>query len=148
MEAANKGALRSESKSVGLNIDLPHEQTLNKYTDISVMFHHFFVRKVMLVKYASAFICMPGGLGTMDELSEVLTLIQTHKMKPFPVVLVDSEYWRGLIDWFRDSMVGRGYIAPEDMDLLRVCDETEEVIELVQNWHLRHQITGHAAFDL
>ena len=142
MEAANKGALRSNSTSVGLNIDIPQEQKLNQYTNLSIEFHHFFVRKVMLVKYASAFICMPGGLGTMDELTEVLTLIQTNKMKPFPVVLVDSDYWQGFLNWLKDTVLKRGAISPEDLDLLRVCDEPEEVIDIVQNWHKKQEVTG------
>lgn len=142
MEAANKGALRSNSTSVGLNIDIPQEQMLNQYTNVSIMFHHFFVRKVMLVKYASAFICMPGGMGTMDELTEVLTLIQTNKMKPFPVVLVDSKYWQGFLDWLKGSVLKRGSISPEDLDLLRVCDEPEEIIDIVQNWQINHEVTG------
>lgn len=142
MEAANKGALRSNSTSVGLNIDIPQEQALNQYTNVSIEFHHFFVRKVMLVKYASAFICMPGGLGTMDELTEVLTLIQTNKMKPFPVILVDSNYWKGFLDWLKNTVLKQGSIAPEDLDLLRVCDEPDEIIEVVQNWYNNHEVTG------
>ena len=142
MEAANKGALRSNSTSVGLNIDIPQEQTLNQYTNVSIEFHHFFVRKVMLVKYASAFICMPGGLGTLDELTEVLTLIQTEKIKPFPVVLVGSNYWKGFLDWLRDTVLKRGSISPEDLDLLRVSDEPEEIIDIVQNWHKKQEVTG------
>ena len=142
MEAANKGALRSNSTSVGLNIDIPQEQALNEYTNLSIMFHHFFVRKVMLVKYASAFICMPGGLGTMDELTEVLTLIQTNKMKPFPVVLVDSSYWQGFLDWLKGSVLKGGAISPEDLELLRVCDEPDEIIDIVQNWYNNHEVTG------
>ena len=142
MEAANKGALRSNSTSVGLNIDIPQEQTLNQYTNVSIQFHHFFVRKVMLVKYASAFICMPGGLGTLDELTEVLTLIQTKKIRPFPVVLVGSNYWKGLLEWLKDSVLKRGAISPADLDLLRVCDEPEEIIDIVQNWHNNQKVTG------
>lgn len=142
MEAANKGALRSNSTSVGLNIDIPQEQMLNQYTNISIMFHHFFVRKVMLVKYATAFICMPGGLGTLDELSEVLTLIQTDKIRPFPVVLVGSDYWKGFLDWLKDSVLKQGAISSEDLDLLRVTDEPEEIIEIVQNWYNNHEVTG------
>ena len=142
MEAANKGALRSNCTSVGLNIDIPQEQTLNQYTNVSIEFHHFFVRKVMLVKYASAFICMPGGLGTLDELTEVLTLIQTKKIKPFPVVLVGSNYWKGFLDWLKDTVLKRGAISPEDLDLLRVCDEPEEIIDIVQNWHKNQEVTG------
>ena len=142
MEAANKGALRSSSMSVGLNIELPHEQSLNQYTNLSIMFHHFFVRKVMLAKYASAFICMPGGLGTMDETTEILTLIQTKKVKPFPVILFDSEYWKGFISWLQNSMMKRGYIAPEDLHLLRVCNTPEAVIDTVENWHTRQEAPG------
>ena len=96
----------------------------------------------MLVKYASAFICMPGGLGTMDELTEVLTLIQTNKMKPFPVILVDSNYWKGFLDWLKNTVLKQGSIAPEDLDLLRVCDEPDEIIEVVQNWYNNHEVTG------
>ena len=142
MEAANKGALRSNSTSVGLNIDIPQEQMLNQYTNVSIVFHHFFVRKVMLVKYASAFICMPGGLGTLDELTEVLTLIQTNKIRPFPVVLVGSDYWKGFLDWLRDSVLKQGAISPQDLDLLRVTDEPGEIIEIVQNWYNNHEVTG------
>lgn len=145
MEAANKGALRSKSMSVGLNIDLPQEQMLNQYTNLSIMFHHFFVRKVMLVKYASAFICMPGGMGTMDEMTEVLTLIQTLKIRPFPVILVDSNYWKGFLDWLKDTVLNRGYISPEDMNLLRVSDEIDEVVDIVQNWYNNHEYTGKKA---
>ena len=142
MEAANKGALRSNSTSVGLNIDIPQEQMLNQYTNVSIVFHHFFVRKVMLVKYATAFICMPGGLGTLDELTEVLTLIQTNKIRPFPVVLVGSDYWKGFLDWLRDSVLNQGAISPQDLDLLRVTDEPGEIIEIVQNWYNNHEVTG------
>lgn len=142
MEAANKGALRSKSMSVGLNIELPKEQTINKYTNMSITFHHFFIRKVMLVKYASAFICMPGGLGTMDELTEVLTLIQTLKIKPFPVIMVDSEYWKGFLDWMKFSVYKRGCISKSDLNLLRVCDEIDEVVELVQTWYSNQTVSG------
>jgi uncharacterized protein (TIGR00730 family) len=137
MEAANKGALRSESMLVGLNIELPHEQSLNRYTNLSILFHHFFVRKVMLAKYASAFICMPGGLGTLDEVSKILTLIQTKKIKPFPVILVDTEYWSGFVSWLKNTMLKRGANSQEDLNLLRVVDDPEEVIVLVQNWHMK-----------
>lgn len=96
----------------------------------------------MLVKYASAFICMPGGLGTLDEVTEVLTLIQTKKIRPFPVIMVGSNYWKGLLDWLKDSVLKRGSISPEDLDLLRVCDEPEEIIDIVQNWHKNQEVTG------
>ena len=111
MEAANRGALRGEARSIGLNIKLPLEQKPNEFTTTTLTFRYFFVRKVMLVKYASAFIFMPGGLGTMDELTEVLTLIQTHKIKPFPAILVDSAYWKGLLDWMRNTILAQGFIS-------------------------------------
>jgi len=142
MEAANKGALRSNSNSVGLNIDIPHEQMLNQYTNVSIMFHHFFVRKVMLVKYASAFICMPGGLGTLDELTEVLTLIQTGKIKPFPVVLFDNNYWQGFLKWLRDFTFVRKYVSEEDFDLLRICSDTDTVIDIIQEWYMKREVVG------
>src|SRR4030043_352586 len=131
MEAANKGALEAGVASIGLNIDLPGEQGLNPYTTKSITFHHFFVRKVMLVKYAPAFVMMPGGLGTLDELSEVLTLMQTGKIKPFPVLLFDSKYWKGFLDWLHNQTLAKGFVAEEDFDLLRVCDTPEEVIDTV-----------------
>ncbi len=142
MEAANKGAFEAGATSVGLNIQLPTEQFPNSYTTRSITFHHFFVRKVMLVKYATAFIIMPGGLGTMDELSEVLTLIQTFKIRPFPVILFKSEYWRGFLDWLVDTVLASGFISEEDIDLLRVCDDPENVVEIVQSWYLKQEIVG------
>ncbi len=148
MEAANKGALKAGAMSVGLNIDLPEEQACNAYTTRSITFHHFFVRKVMLVKYAAAFVIIPGGLGTLDELTEVLTLIQTLKIKPFPVVLFDSEYWKGFLDWLRNFVLAREFISKEDFNLLRVCDRTDEVIEVVQSWHTKQKVIGKKAlFD-
>lgn len=111
MEAANKGASKGRGASVGLNIELPQKQGANPFTSQSITFHHFFVRKVMLVKYATAFVIMPGGLGTMDELTEVLTLIQTHKIKPFPVILFGSEYWGGFLDWLHDYTLANGFIS-------------------------------------
>ena len=145
MEAANKGALKAGVKSVGLNIELPEEQVCNSYTTKSVTFHHFFVRKVMLVKYATAFVIMPGGLGTLDELTEVLTLIQTNKIKPFPVILFDSEYWKGFLDWLRSSVLARKFISEEDFNLLRVCDHPDEVVGIVQSWYTKQEITGNKA---
>jgi len=142
MEAANKGALRSKSMSIGLNIELPKEQTINEFTNMSITFHHFFIRKVMLVKYASAFICMPGGLGTLDELTEVLTLIQTFKIKPFPVIMVGTEYWKGFLDWMKNSVLKKGCISESDLNLLRVCDEIDEVIEIVQSWYSKQKVSG------
>jgi len=145
MEAANKGALEAGVKSVGVNIELPEEQVLNTYTSLSITFSHFFVRKVMLVKYATAFIIMPGGLGTLDELTEVLTLMQTHKIKPFPVVLFNSDYWKGFLEWLRTFTLAKSFISEEDLDLLRVCDDTDEVIETVRKWFLNQEIAGRKA---
>ncbi len=145
MEAANKGALKAGVPSVGLNIELPEEQVSNTYTTRSITFNHFFVRKVMLVKYAVAFIIMPGGLGTVDELTEVLTLMQTLKIKPFPVVLFNSEYWQGLLDWLQSSVLARGFISEDDLDLLRICDHPDEVIEAVQRWYMKQEVVGRKA---
>lgn len=145
MEAANKGALKAGVSSVGLNIQLPDQQLCNAYTTKSITFHHFFVRKVMLVKYANAFVIIPGGLGTLDELTEVLTLMQTHKIRPFPVVLFNSKYWVGFLDWLRGSVLTREFISEEDLNLLRVCDEPHEVVEIVQRWHVKQEIIGKKA---
>jgi uncharacterized protein (TIGR00730 family) len=109
------------------------------------MFHHFFVRKVMLVKYATAFVIMPGGLGTLDELTEVLTLIQTLKIKPFPVVVFDSEYWKGFLDWLQSSVLVREFFSERDFNLLRVCDYPDEVVEVVQSWHTKQEVIGKKA---
>ena len=145
MEAANKGAASAGVTSVGLNIELPESQACNIYSNKTITFHHFFVRKVMLVKYATAFIIMPGGLGTMDELTEVLTLIQTKKIKPFPVILYDSQYWKGLLDWMRNPSLTLGYLSEEDVALLRICDTPDAVIEAVQSWYIRQEIVGKKA---
>ena len=145
MEAANKGASRAGVKSVGLNIQLPREQVCNEYATRSITFHHFFVRKVMLVKYATAFVIMPGGLGTLDELTEVLTLIQTEKIKPFPVILYSSEYWEPFLDWLKDTVLDRGAISEEDFELLRVFDSPDEVVAAIQKWYTSQEITGRKA---
>ena len=145
MEAANKGALEARTTSVGLNIELPEEQVSNAYTTKSLTFSHFFARKIMLVKYATAFIIMPGGAGMLDELTEVLTLMQTHKIKPFPVILFNSRYWKGFLDWLQSSVLARGFISAEDLDLLRVCDEPDTVIEIVQRWHTKQEVVGKKA---
>jgi len=145
MEAANKGARRAGVTSVGLNISLPEEQACNAYATRSITFNHFFVRKVMLVKYAVAFVIMPGGLGTLDELTEVLTLMQTHKIKPFPIVLFNSEFWKGFLDWLRGFVLSREYISEEDFDLLRVLDRPEEVVEAIQRWHVGREVIGRKA---
>jgi hypothetical protein len=145
MEAANKGAIRGEARSIGLNIKLPQEQKSNEFTTTSLNFRYFFVRKVMLVKYASAFIFMPGGLGTIDELTEVLTLRQTHKIKPFPAILVDSSYWNGLLEWMRNTILAEGFISEEDLNLLRVCDTVDETVDAVRMWHHKRELGGKKA---
>jgi uncharacterized protein (TIGR00730 family) len=142
MEAANKGALRAGVASVGLNIELPEEQVCNPYSTKSITFNHFFIRKVMLVKYATAFIIMPGGLGTLDELTEVLTLMQTHKIRPFPVLLFDSHYWNGFLDWLKSFVLAKEFISEDDLNLVRICDHTDEVVEAVQRWYIRQEIVG------
>jgi uncharacterized protein (TIGR00730 family) len=126
MEAANRGAREAGAPSIGCNIELPFEQGSNPYVDTAIDFRYFFVRKTMFVKYAEAFICFPGGFGTMDELFESLTLIQTKKIKHFPVVLFGTKYWKGLIDWLRDSLLAEGKISPKDMDLFLCTDSPEE----------------------
>ncbi|QDX81576.1 Rossman fold protein, TIGR00730 family [Denitratisoma sp. DHT3] len=131
MEAANKGAFDGKSVSIGLNIQLPMEQKENRYQDISQTFRHFFARKYMFVKLASAYVVMPGGFGTLDELLEALTLIQTGKSPRIPMILVGSGFWGGLVDWFRDRLVAEGMIHPDDMNLLQVIDEPEAVVEAI-----------------
>jgi uncharacterized protein (TIGR00730 family) len=131
MEAVNKGAYAGRSLSVGLNIQLPHEQVTNRYQDVSQTFRHFFTRKVMFVKFACAYVVMPGGFGTMDELMEALTLVQTGKIARFPIILVQSSYWRGLIDWIKDRMVSERMISPEDMNLIQLIDEPHKVVEAI-----------------
>jgi uncharacterized protein (TIGR00730 family) len=145
MEAANKGALRAGVTSVGLNIDLPEEQVCNAYTNKSITFNHFFARKVMLVKYASAFVIIPGGLGTLDELTEVLTLMQTHKIRPFPVILFNSQYWKGFLDWLQGTVLAKEFISEDDLNLLIVCDHPDEVIETVQKWYIKQEVVGRKA---
>ena len=145
MEAANKGALQAGAKSIGLNIELSEEQVINAYTTKSMTFNHFFARKVMLVKYATAFVIMPGGLGTLDELTEILTLMQTDKIKPFPVILFDSKFWKGFLNWLRSSSLARGFISEEDFSLLRVCDDPDHVIEVVRKWYEEKEVIGKKA---
>jgi len=123
--------------SVGLNIALPHEKDPNPYANFSLDFKYFFVRKVMLMKYSTGFVCMPGGFGSLDELFESLTLIQTERIKPFPIVLVGSGFWGGLVDWIEDKLVGEGTISPDDISLIKVVDEAEEVVD-----YLKDAITG------
>ncbi len=131
MEAANKGAFEAGGLSIGLNIDLPHEQELNKYINLPLDFTYFFVRKVMLMKYSMAFICMPGGFGSMDELFESLTLIQTERVKPFPVILVGKEYWSGLIDWIKDQFLKNETIDEEDLHLFKLLDDVDDVVKMI-----------------
>ena len=131
MEAANKGAFFGKSPSVGLNIQLPHEQRANPFQDISQTFRHFFARKVMFVKFASAYVVMPGGFGTLDELMEALTLVQTGKTRRIPIILVQSAFWGGLVEWFRASLVTEGMIDPDDMDLIQVIDDPGQVVEAI-----------------
>jgi uncharacterized protein (TIGR00730 family) len=131
MEAANKGAFHGRSPSVGLNIQLPHEQESNGYQDISQSFRHFFARKYMFVRFASAYVVMPGGFGTLDELLEAVTLVQTKKSRRIPIILVSSDFWRGFLDWFRERLVRERMIDPEDMDLIQVIDEPDQVVEAI-----------------
>ncbi len=138
MEATNRGAHVGRSPSVGLNIELPSEQFGNTYQDIALSFRHFFARKAMFVKCASAFIFLPGGFGSLDELSEVLTLIQTEKSARIPVILVHEPFWRGLLDWFRERLVGEQMISPEDMDLIQVIDDPQAVVDAIFK-HYEHR---------
>lgn len=131
MEAANRGAYEKGGKSIGCNIELPLEQKPNKYCKTIVSFHYFFIRKVMLVKYSSGFLIFPGGYGTMDELMEALTLIQTKKIKPFPLILIGSEYWNGLVDWLKNNTLKRKLIGKEDINLIEVLDTKEEVVSRI-----------------
>ena len=133
MEAANRGARDAGALSIGLNIELPFEQGTNPYCDIELEFHYFFVRKVMFVRYASGFVVFPGGFGTLDELFEALTLIQTDKIREFPVILVGCEYWGGLVDWLRERLLGEGKISPPDMELFCVTDDPLEVRERLRS---------------
>ncbi len=131
MEAANKGAYEGKSPSIGLNIQLPHEQSGNPYQDISLSFKHFFSRKVMFVKYASAYVVMPGGFGTLDELAEILTLVQSRKTRRIPIILVHRPFWQGLLDWFATTMVDEKVINPEDLDLIQIIDEPKEIVNAI-----------------
>ena len=131
MEAANKGAFPGRSPSVGLNIKLPHEQSGNPYQEVSIDFKHFFMRKVMFVKYASAYVVLPGGFGTLDELMEVLTLVQTGKSRKIPVILVGAKFWSGLVDWFRQTLINEGMIEAVDMNLIKVIDDPREIVEAI-----------------
>ena len=131
MEAANKGAFAGRGTSVGLNIELPHEQQGNPYQDISQNFQHFFMRKVMFVKYASAYVVMPGGFGTLDELMEVITLVQTGKTRKIPIILVGKEFWVGLLDWLKNRLVADGMAAEDDLELIQLIDEPNAIVEAI-----------------
>lgn len=135
MEAANLGAFAGRSPSIGLNIQLPHEQSSNTYQDISLSFRHFFARKVAFAKYATAFVAAPGGFGTLDEVLEVLTLIQTRMGRLIPVILIDSGFWGGLLDWIRDQMVANGLVSPEDLDLIQVIDDPADTVSAIFDFY-------------
>jgi hypothetical protein len=137
MEAANRGAREAEALSVGLNVELPFEQRFNPYLDVSLRFHYFFTRKVMFVRYSCAFVVLPGGYGTLDELFEALTLIQTRKILHFPVVLLGVDYWSGLLDWVTERMLAGGNIVPADVKLLQLADDPAEVLSVVERAALR-----------
>jgi len=146
MEAANRGAFFGEAPSVGLNIELPFEQFGNTYQDISLSFRHFFARKYTFVRFATAYVVMPGGFGTLDELGEALTLVQTGKTLKMPIILVHEPFWRGLLDWFKDTLVNEGMISPQDMDLIQVVNEPEDVVEAIFK-HYEHRGFMPAAGD-
>jgi len=149
MEAANKGAAEAGVVSAGRNIELPEEQTPNPYATLSITFNHFFARKVMLAKYATAFIAMPGGIGTLDEVTEILCLIQTHKMRPFPVILYDGSYWGGWLEWLRRTTLAQGFIEADDLGLLVVCDTVDDVVRTVREWYEKQELAvGRAADEM
>lgn len=131
MEAANRGASEAGGYSIGLGIELPFEQHLNEWVDLGINFRYFFARKTMFVKYSEAFVCLPGGFGTLDELFEALTLVQTRKITRFPIILFGTKYWAGLVDWLRDSLLRSAKIAPGDLGLLHVTDSVDEVVQIV-----------------
>ena len=135
MEAANKGAFAGKSPSVGLNILLPNEQSGNAFQDITLNFRHFFSRKVMFVKYASAYVVLPGGFGTLDELAEILTLVQTGKSRKIPIILVQSDFWEGLLDWFKQSLLKDGTISKSDLDLMQVINDPSEVVTAIFDYY-------------
>jgi len=132
MEAANRGAAEAKGKSVGLHIHLPLEQKPNKYLTMRSDYRYFFIRKLMFVKYAMAYVAMPGGYGTLDEVSEALVLIQTKRIKPFPIVFLGTDFWAGLVDWFRHSLLDRGFLSPEDLELFTVLDTPEEAVSFIR----------------
>jgi uncharacterized protein (TIGR00730 family) len=131
MEAANRGATEAGGMSVGLGIELPFEQGLNDWVDIGIDFRYFFVRKTMFVKYAQAFVVLPGGFGTLDELFEAITLVQTKKVTRFPVILMGSQYWAGLLDWIRQTLLADGKVSEADLELLQVTDDVDEAVQII-----------------
>ena len=137
MEAANKGAAHAGGKSVGLNIELPHEQTGNKFANVPIHFHYFFARKVCFVKYSLGFVYMPGGFGTLDELFEVLTLVQTQRIPQFPLILFGSEHWKGLVAWMKSRVEKDQFISHGDLDLIKITDDVQEVIEIIRDYERR-----------
>lgn len=143
MEAANKGAHIAGGKSVGLNINLPHEQHANPYIDADKLlnFDYFFTRKLMFMRYSQGYVVMPGGFGTLDEMFEAITLIQTHKLVKFPIVMISKDYWGGLIDWLKEKMLKDELISPEDMDIFHVVDNIEEAVEVIDNFYKKYELT-------
>ncbi len=135
MEAGNRGAKEAGGRSVGLNITLPMEQVPNPYATVTINFRYFFARKVMFNKYATAYVLFPGGYGTLDEMTETLVLIQTKKLKPFPVILYGSEYWNGLVQWIKDVLLPNGFISPEDFSLFQVVDDLDEIVQIIENFY-------------
>lgn len=135
MEAANKGAYYGKSPSIGLNIQLPHEQHRNAYQDISQTFRHFFARKYMFVKFATAYVVLPGGFGTLDELMEALTLVQTGKTRKMPIILVYSSFWRGLLEWFQNTLIAEGCISADDMQLIQIIDEPDQIVSAIFKYY-------------
>ena len=142
MEAANKGAQAGGAPSVGLNIALPHEQKDNVYQDVSLHFQHFFARKVMFVKHASAYVVMPGGFGTLDEFAEILTLVQTGKSRRIPIVLVGTDFWQGLLDWFKATLLPEATISAGDLDLITLCDEPQAVVDAIFDFYRNRGVTA------
>ena len=140
MEAANRGAAKGKSPSVGLNISLPKEQMPNKYQNVSLYFDHFFARKVMFVKYAAAYVVCPGGFGTLDELAEMLTLIQTGKTPRIPVILMDKNFWKPLLDWFSNTLCEEGMITRENLSVLTIVDEPQQVVEEIQKFYKHREV--------
>ncbi|MFW9052521.1 TIGR00730 family Rossman fold protein [Corynebacterium striatum] len=135
MEAANRGAYEADGLSVGLGIELPHEQGLNEYVDLGLNFRYFFARKTMFLKYSQAFICLPGGMGTMDEFFEVLCMVQTGKVTNYPIVLMGTEYWSGLVEWLKSTLAAGGFINPEDLDLFLITDDVDEAVAHIVERH-------------